>query len=756
MSLISSQRNIGRAQRLQRFENAGADFARFGMAVDLLLGKDQLIIDPDVKDAAGAGDHVPAFDKNLNFALLENVVRQTDGNGCVVSSRAVFNFDVHQSLLHDCLSLTIFHDAYKHNLFGHKMQIRFLRIQYRKKDENIISFDGGKSFRIFSLRKQRMKTNRIQWLMVVLALAPIVLYAYLGQFTRLMSVDNCEVGAARDVGAWERHLKNYSVAGGRYSPYLLPLILAPLLDTHLTRVILTASIIVWLGGCYWLAFQGLGFLKIGHSRQAPALAIAGLTVAAAINAFFHYTLETFHHNAVFVTNVAPIVLFTVYMALAIWMAPRLRKNLWWALGLAASGLICFLIAGFAEAHVVFQLFLLAFGLLASFALLHNPLRNRYIVVFGVAGIASLVSLIIQLIGPGVAVRRAAELSARSINPSTINLSTVGPRTLYLGLKHIMDPEVFMGFAMLMGLGLLIALVKYRPAALSKTSKTFELASPALWLCLIFHLICLPLLWGHTSNPDAFDIPASDDGGMIILNILLIFSFLAMLWGRKRINSWLQKQEADLLFLGWLAAAACIFVLLFALTQPNSLYFHASLYLSTSALAFLGLLASLPASPKKRQFGLLAFGLYGLGWAFILTITFIWLNTGARVNNRVLVAGAYTLVFSGLIWGGCMGCLAKHFLRSRPAAVRFLKLVSLAAALILAARIALWQIAVIPDYQNNARAWDDNHQKILDAVQEGKDSVEISPVLYSSPQYPAGTCQKSYYRLGSLKLIVADE
>lgn len=127
MSLISSQRNISRAQRLQRLENAGADFARFGMAVDLLLGKDQLIIDPDVKDAAGAGDHVPAFDKNFNFALLENVVRQTDGNGCVVSSRAVFNFDVHQSLLHDCLSLTIFHDVCKYNLFRHKMQIRFLQ-----------------------------------------------------------------------------------------------------------------------------------------------------------------------------------------------------------------------------------------------------------------------------------------------------------------------------------------------------------------------------------------------------------------------------------------------------------------------------------------------------------------------------------------------------------------------------------------------------------------------------------------------------
>ena len=595
-----------------------------------------------------------------------------------------------------------------------------------------------------------MKTNRIQWLMVALALAPIVLYAYLGQFTRLMSVDNCAISAARDAGIWERYLYTYTTDGGRYSRHLIQLILTPL-DTHLTRITLTASIIVWLGGCYWLAFQGLSFFKIDRSRPALSLAIAGLTVAAAINAFFHYSFETFHHAAVFIGYVVPIALFTVYIALMIWMAPRLRKNLWWALGLAVSGLMCFFVAGFGESHVVFQLFLLAFALLASFALLHNPVRNRYVVVFGISGLSSLASLIIQLIGPGVAVRRASELSRQSIDPST-----VVPRTLYLGLKHIMDPEVFMGFVMLMGLGLLITLVKYRPTALSKASKTFELTSPALWLCLIFHLICLPLLWGHTGNPYAFDVPASDDMGMIILNILFIFSFLAMLWGRKRINGQLQKHEPGLLFLGWLAAAACIFALLFGLTQPNELYFHTSLYLSTSAFAFLGLLASLPASPKKRQFGLLAFGSYGLGWAFILAIPFIWLNITSYFPFRVLVPGAYILVVSGLGWGGCMGCLAKHCLRSRPAAVRFLKLGSLAIALILVARIALWQIAAIPDYQNYARVWDDNHQKILDAVQEGKDTVEISPVPYSNPQYPAGTCQKGYYRLGSTKLIVTDE
>ena len=594
-----------------------------------------------------------------------------------------------------------------------------------------------------------MKTSRLQWIMAALALAPIVLYAYLGQFTRSISLDTCNIASVRDVGVWEQYLGNYARAGGRYSSLLLQSISAPL-DTHLTRITLLAAIIVWLAGGYWLVFQVLGLLKIKHSRPALSLAIAALTTAAAISAFFHYTFETFHHHAVFITYVAPLALFTVYMALAIWMAPRLKKNLQSALGLAASGLICFIIAGFAESHVVFQLALLAFCLLAIFALLPPP-RNRYIAAFGVGWLASLASLIIQLIGPGFEARRTYEL--KKLGP--IDPSAVAPQTLTHGLEHIMDPEVFIGFVMLMGLGLLAMLVKYQPTAMSKTSKAFELTSPALWLCLIFHLVCMLLLWGSTSgNPYIWDAPASDDGTILTLNNLFILSFLIMLWQRRRINNWLQRQEAGLLFLGWLAATACIFVLLFALTQPNSLYFHASLYLSTSALAFLGLLASMPASPENRKIGLLAFGSYAMGWAFMLTIAFIWLSISPYFPNRVLVPGAYLLVVSGLVYGSCIGGLAKHFLRSRPAAVRFLKLGSLVIAMIVAVKIALWQIAVIPDYQNYARVWDDNHQKILDAVQAGKDEVIIPPLPLYNRLYRF--CFERYYRLGPTKVIITDE
>lgn len=101
------------------------------MAIGLLLGKDQFTIDPNIKYPAGAWDHVPAFNKDLNFAFFQDVVRQTDGNRCVVSSRAVFNNNVHQSLLHGASPLIQqIYDNIKGTLDEYKKQAQFLRFSH--------------------------------------------------------------------------------------------------------------------------------------------------------------------------------------------------------------------------------------------------------------------------------------------------------------------------------------------------------------------------------------------------------------------------------------------------------------------------------------------------------------------------------------------------------------------------------------------------------------------------------------------------
>ena len=192
--------------------------------------------------------------------------------------------------------------------------------------------------------------NRIQWLIVSLALVPLILFAYLGQFSRILSDDDCTITLSRERGAWDLLLYLYDTEGGRYADFFLWGTVAPL-NTLLPRIASAVIVVLWLIGWYWLAAQGLAFLKIGGSRRALALAISALTVAAAINGF--YTFESFYWYGAVSSHTLPIVLFTVYMALTVWMARRLRKNIRSLLGIIAGAVICFLVAGFSESHVVF-------------------------------------------------------------------------------------------------------------------------------------------------------------------------------------------------------------------------------------------------------------------------------------------------------------------------------------------------------------------------------------------------------------------
>ena len=595
--------------------------------------------------------------------------------------------------------------------------------------------------------------KRFQWLLVFLALVPALLFAYSGQFARLISDDDCHVVEVRQRGAWGALLYHVSQEG-RYASALLTVLAAPL-DTLLPRITHAILMACWLVGWYWLVVQGLAFLKIDHSRRALSVAIAALIVAAVSNAF--YTFESFYWFSATIVYTFPIALFTVYMALAIWMTRRLRKNIPPLLGGIVSGTICFLIAGFSETHLVIQLLFLTFCLLLIFAVLENSIRAPYVLVFGIGWLTTLTSLAVQLASPGIATRAANE----ALNSGLVDrsISTVASKTLAWSFRHINDPEVFAGFLMLMGVGSLIALVTYKPRMLPKTMKPFNLTAPVLWLCLIFHLVCMPLLWGSTSgNPYIWDAAASDDGTILTLNNLFILSFLVMLWQRKRINVQLRKRRSGRLFLWWLMAAAFIFVLLFALTQTITLYFYSSIYPFASLLVFLVVLISLYANAEERKLGLLALGSYGLGVVSILAVVFMLSFARGYVYSRILTASACLLTLSGLVWGAYIGYLAKRHLPSLQTGqtwVGFLKAASLVIVIIIAVSIAANQASLIPAYQNYASVWDTNHQKIIAMRDSGQDVIEVSPLpLHSS--YYLRSCPGRYYRLAPSVVIVTED
>ena len=581
-------------------------------------------------------------------------------------------------------------------------------------------------------------------LMAALALAPAVIFAYLGQFSRLTSDDYCEIGVARELGAWGYMARQFAAFSGGYANEFFKGALAPL-DILAVRITPALIVVLWLAGLFWLIDEGLAHLKISHSRRPLALAVAALAVAAAINAF--PAPLSFYWYSSNVKYTLPLALLTIYLALTLWLAKRTRLPAW---GIIAGAALCFVTAGAAEIYVVFQLAFLTFCLLASLAWR----RRAYARVFGVGWLATLVGLVIQLSSPGIAIRAAA-LEDSAVRPDR-SLLTLLSRALSLTYEYIGYPQIFAGFALLLAVGLLVMLFAYRPRQTLKTSKPVGLVSSALWLCLIFQLLFAPILWLHTSNIPQFLGRFSLRYMVVIgLNLAFILGFAFLLWRRRRINAYLQRHERGLLIL--CGGLLLIFVFLFAITRLPRVYHHAASYLFMTALMFLGLLcwqlSSLLPGAETRKFGLLALCSLGMGLVCMAVIVGVISFGHSLKLLRPLSPASYLLTLSGLAWGFFLGYLVKHLDQGW---VRILKLGGLAMALIIALGIVLGQAALASDFQRYAREWDARHQDIIAQRDRGQTAIKAAPLSYdimTRHLAVSGTvaldCAKSYYGVDSI-------
>lgn len=596
------------------------------------------------------------------------------------------------------------------------------------------------------------RTLIFQWLTAALAFVPLLLFAYLGQFSRMMSDDYCQIARGQEMGAWGYMIYKLNTWAGSYANWLFKGAMAPL-DTLLPRIMPTIIIILWLAGLSWLVFQGLAPLKIGAPRRPLAAAAAALAVAASINAF--YSPQSFYWYAASTHYTLPLALLAMYMALALWVQTRL--SIW---AVIAGGLLCFISAGASEIFVVFQLTLLAFCLLMSFVLLRGSVRRSYALAFGVGWLATLIGLAIQLSSPGI--YRRTDVDAEQLGQPIRAIPTLLSETLHLTFEAIGHPPAFAGFVMLMGVGLLVMLIQGKPQPLPKASKPVRLVLPAL--CLVFQLLWMPMLWGHASdNPQFFGRFSRGYMTVVTLNIAFSLSFLVLLWQRRRIQATLQKQERGLLF--FCNALLLTALVLFALTQFRSVHYRAATYLFTSFLMFLGLffwqLSSLVSTPLARRFGFLSFFACAIAVVCMAVMISAALFGRGFVTARILAPGAHLLVLSGLIWGAYAGYLIKSCSLLSQAGQTWLKLLkrgSLALVLIIGIGIALGQAARIPDFQRYAQEWDARHQAIIAGRDSGQKIIEAAPLTYDLADYaavptlahdPTNRCAKLYYNVDSI-------
>ncbi len=599
----------------------------------------------------------------------------------------------------------------------------------------------------------------LPWFAAALALVPALTMAYLGQFSRMVYDDYCIVRTGRELGAWESTVLWFeSWTPGFVGIYLQSAL--SFLDELLPAIWPALTIALCIASASWLVWQVLTIIGIRRHRAPLSLSVAGLAVAASVNAF--PSGQSFYWHTANVRYFLPLAALTLTVALAIWTQRRSDRRLYSA-GVLGVATVSFVGAGFSEIFLIFQLASSTLGVLAF-----PVLTRRQRPIAASAWIGTCISLLIQLQSPGVLARLSHDqwkFGTAALRPSMSALDRLDaawnllPDAMELTLRFAGTQEAFAGFALLTCLGLVIALSRLLPASDVPASGEQERLSVPLWLLTLSQILLLPILWNHTSDiPVVFGRFSFAYTVVVILNIVLLFgSILGYGWLLARC---FPRHQGLSIVIGVLTGVSS---LLFVLAQLRRIHYTAASFLFISTVVTLGIISwTLAAGKATRKIALLGPIAYGLSLtAIFLTICTALLSRGV-VTPRILTVGTTLLVLSGLVWGMALGDILRRSSSTKPILLRRFQQGGLIIVLLIATSIAHGKASHVSAYARFAGEWDTRHKKIIAVRDAGQTYIVVEPLISAagfaagfaagegSPADPEHDCVETYYGVESIR------
>ena len=602
--------------------------------------------------------------------------------------------------------------------------------------------------------------------LVVLALLPLALFVYLGQFSRFISDDYRNIAAGIEMGPWGGMLHWLNNWLASYTSSFLMGFLAPL-DTWAPRIMPALFSAIWLVGLVWLVYQGLQALPVHQSRLMLSIAVSALALAAIINAF--YSPQSFYWFTSINRYGVGVALFTIFVALAIWAGgpARSKREIRWAV--LGSALICFLSVGISEMHGVAQLVFLSVCCLFILFVWPKTSRGGYLTAFGTGWLATVCGLLIQLSLPSVALRSQANLDIHGAPLRELPL--LMSETFRDTLRFLGNVKAYDGYVLMLALGLLLML-HFRPRGDAVSLRSTGVATSSLLIGLLVQLLLIPYIWSHISDtPMIFGRYSRTYLLVIASNATLFAVFAGLLWQRERINRRLLQMESGTILacytLGYLLCTTLLVVIIhFSHVEVRArIYFVVSglvalaillrqtinLYQEGPALRLARLALFIPASALICLVALVSVALFGQGF----------------VPTRILEPIAALLVLSGLFCGAFLG----YALADNPpandtglAAIALQKIVCASLLLGVTSSILIGHVSLVPELRIYARDWDERHQEIIVKRDSGQTVIEISPLAVSLDRHvgkaplgkePTTSWAQWYYGVDKIIVQVSD-
>ncbi len=603
-----------------------------------------------------------------------------------------------------------------------------------------------------------------KWLVALLASLPILLFAYLGQFSRMMGDDYARFATAMQLGGRINFLYWWNTWDGSFSGILFHDVIVPLgAPPHIPRVFPSVVMALWWVGLFWLIWLALAELRIRRNRILISVVLASLTAGAAVNAF--YTWESIYWYTACVDNTLPVGGLLIYLACVFVIARRPRARRFDALAAAAGSLGCLVIGGFSEMYVALQFVYLSL-LLAGIYVFDLGSQRKSIIVFLAAGwCGSLAALLLQLSAPGVSYRISSAASGSVFQP----IRTAGHlvlKTFETSLEYIGHPGGIVGFALMLAAGLALALTVCRTQVRRPRGRNLSMARGPLALGLLMQVGYIPFLWHSLRDNAALGETILFASAVALTSAILSFAmFLLMILRRQQIEAWLGEYGWRLVRLA--AGILCFVLALAAFAQLPRENWTISGYLFATALVWLGGLLALLLSCEDEEWTKLVGRAAILAIALNLVSIVVPIVTGLYFNGvvyaRVMSSTALIQALAGLVWGLCIGVQMQRVFQWTQVDLAWLNAFK-AASTIVVVGIALGVVAnqarLIPDFATYAREWDERHQHIIQARESGEREIEVAPLSFDLSGFIAAdghafdSVSPYFYRVESI--VIAED
>lgn len=289
--------------------------------------------------------------------------------------------------------------------------------------------------------------------MIVILLVPLVLYGYIGIYTRYVADDYETAGALARAGFWGAQEYWYQTWSGRVSYFAL-VTLVEMIGIKAVPLQTAVCLGLWLIGLAWIFRQLFASTRVKYAGYSSVLA-ACLVLFITLRSLNQIHQILFWQTGL-LTYPAYLISFTVAAGLFLWRVRSSGQTPASIVDILLAFLIALLIGGLSEISLALQITIIVFGLGLMVLFPRLPVGKKALGLLLAALAGSLAALAVMALAPGNTIR-ATNFQAR---PGPVDLLVGSLKYLFSFLGNWIDKQpVLVAFLIL--LSFLIGLLTVR-------------------------------------------------------------------------------------------------------------------------------------------------------------------------------------------------------------------------------------------------------------------------------------------------------